>query len=251
MTYHAASRRLPVRIVRARAQTLSLAVRDGAGAAASVTSGTITIRDPDGTAVVSAQPIVPASGVATYALLAAAVPSSYDFSTDWTIEWNLTLSTGDLVDLVEDAFLVRRIPVPPVDQDALVRRHPADLETQYPTPAARQVFVDDAWEILQGWMLRDGYYPEAALGSWQFAETLIAIALGLAYHNAATYTSGRGKYAEMADRYHFGKDPAPISLVEYGRLRWATDTDQDGIADADTARVFDLYGVKGTARGLG
>ena len=244
MTYHAASRRLPVRIVRARAQTLSLAVRDGAGAAASVTSGTITIRDPDGVVVVDAAAIVPASGAATYALLAALVPDTYDFSTNWSIEWLLTLSTGDLVDLVEAAYLVRRIPVPPVDQDALVRRHPTDIETQYPTAAARQVFVDDAWEILQGWMLR-----EAELGSWQFAETLIAIALGLAYHNAATYTSGRGKYAEMADRYHFGA--TPVSLVEYGRLSWGPDTDQDGVADADSVRVYDLFGVKGTARGLG
>jgi hypothetical protein len=225
VTYFADRYATPLFIARAMNQTLSCAVRNGSGEAATVSSGTITIRDGGGALIVDAAAVTGGTG-ATYALSAATVPATLTFNQRWSVEWLLTLSTGDVVRINREAHLVRAVLHPVIDAADLLRRH-TDLGTQY-NAAARQVFVDEAWDTIQGRMIGDGRYPQTVVSAWSLREAHLALALSYAFRDMSTYTNAGGKYTELMDAY------AKDFERQWGRINWLTDTDQDGVPSEET-----------------
>ena len=223
-TFYAVPAQLPVDIVRAVTQTLTQGVRDGAGAAATVISGTITITNPAGTAVVDGDAIVVSGNDATYSLLNTLVPATLDFSRLWVVSWTLVTASGTHYSN-QPAHLVARTVPPPVDASHVLRRHPP-LSTQY-TAAELQPLVDDAWIILRGWIVDSGHHTYQILSMWKLAEILIKLSLSLAFRPAAIYTNGSGVYStESAARM-------AEALADFSHLEWDVDADQDGTADDD------------------
>jgi len=227
MTYYAARFRTPLFIDRALDQTLPMDLRDGAGAAAVVTEGTLSVLRPGGDAIVDEEDVdVSAAGVATYPLLATSVPITIDYAQNWSSVWLLTDSDGTVHRIVRDAHLVAGVLHPVIDASDLLRKH-TDLLRQYTLPKL-QIFVDEAWDTIQGRLLGDGRYPEMVLTAWSFAECHLAESLANAYADMATYTNGKGKYAHMAESYSKKFERL------WGGLNWKTDEDQDGIDDGKT-----------------
>ena len=232
MTYYAARYRTPLFVERAKDQTLTLEVRDGAGGQATVASGTLSLFKSDGTALVNEEDITPlASGSATYDLLAATVPVTLSYTQTWTCRWELTLDDGTKHTFVRDTHLVNRVLSPTIDASDILRRH-TDVGSQY-TAAQRQTFVDEAWDMLQGRLLGDGRYPQMVLTAWSFAEYHFTLSSHLMFTDLATYSQGRGKYAEMAAWY----DTKAEKL--YNRLNWKADSDQDGFDDDGAVEAAD------------
>lgn len=226
MTYYALRHRTPLFIERAKDQALPVDVRDGAGAAATVASGTISIKRPSGDVVSSTALAVSGAGVASYALLATSVPSTLEYAQDWSVVLQVTLTDGTVLDFVRDAHLVARAPRPVIDASDLLRRH-SDLLSQY-TLAQLQVFVDEAWDAIQWRLLGDGRYPQMVHTSWSFAEPHKALALANVYTDLQTYTSGAGKYSALAEGYE-----ARFERL-WGGLNWEVDRDEDGEPDAES-----------------
>ena len=129
---------------RARDSYLDISVYDN-GAISAPASGTISIYDPAGTAIVDGAAVTVAGSKATYTLTAATVTAS-SFGMGWRVEWSLTM--GDTVVHVfrSDASLVR-IRLAPVINDAdILARHP-DWAAFIPSTTTTG-FED--W-ILEGW----------------------------------------------------------------------------------------------------
>jgi len=227
MASYAAAYRTPNFYRRGFTNALSLVVRDGSGEAATVASGTITVREGTRVAVDGAAITPGASGEATYSLLSTAVPDTLPYSTRWSEQWDLTLDDGTVLSYVRDAHLVRAKPEPRIDAADLLRRH-SDIATQY-TLAQAQVFVDEAWDTIIGRMVSDGRYPQHVLSTWALAEPHMLLSLAFLFRSASTYTAGGGKYATLATEY-----AAEFESL-WGKVSWMLDTDEDGVADGSTA----------------
>jgi hypothetical protein len=243
-SYRSARYRTPHNIVRDRDPTLSLFTRLG-GAAAIVTSGTITIRDADGTKIVDGDPIVPGSeGEATYALTAATVPSSLAFSCNWSVDWDLVYADGDQL-FSRSAFLLRRPLHPVIDAQDIMNRHTDIVPAGILTAAEIQIHVDDAWGDIQGWLIADGHPPQKVLSAETLAEMHADHSSYKMFANLATYATGQaGRYATERDRYF------KLARDNYGRLQLSEDANEDGTADGTTDSVVPLYGVVENFRGL-
>ena len=226
MTTHAARYRTPDFIERERANALTLEIRDGAGAAATVATGTLTVKG-DGVTIVDADPVgVGSSGEATYTIAALTLPDTLAYSIRWVEQWELVLDDGALVNIARDAHLVRNRPQPRWDAADLLRRH-TDLGTQY-TNAQLQVFCDDAFDSMIGRMLGDHRYPQEILSSWVLVEPGISLSLHYALADMSTYTAGAGKYSTLSSEYFDRFDAL------WGKVNWVLDRAQTGDNDGNS-----------------
>lgn len=212
--------RTPVMIERNRTRSYVLDVRDGAGAAATVTSGTYLVLDQSGATVASGSCTI-TSGVPSFSLLGS-VTEAYEYSHEWSISWVL-LIVGVTHEIRQEAHLVRHPLRPVIDATDLARRH-SNITSEY-TVAQLQVFVDEAFDEIQSRLIAEGKYPQHVFSDWAIATPHRSLALSFAMRDLATYSTGRGKYSEEADRYHEMYDD------QWGQVAFKLDKNQDGVAE--------------------
>lgn len=208
-------------VERGRTRSYSLDVRDGAGEAATVTSGTYSVMDSSGAIIASGACTITA-GVPSFTLLNT-VTASMTYSTEWSIDWTLVIG-GVTYSIRQDAHLVKRPLNPVIDASDLSRRH-SDLASQY-TLAQLQVFVDEAFDEIQARLIGESKYPHHVFSDWALATPFRSLALSLCFRDLATHTQGRGKYSEEADRYYELYDD------QWGQVSFKMDKNEDDVADA-------------------
>ena len=193
------------------------------GAQVSVTSGAVDVFDGSGAKVVDAGAVVVDSdGAATYALLAAIVPTTEAFSSTWREEWTLIID-GTAHVFVRGAHLVRRLLWPVATERDLLRRH---SELKHLIPCDRvswQHSLDEAWDVMIDMLIEDGRRPYSFVSNESLRRRQIFKALEIAFRELSPNSNGR--YKDLADFY------ASAFETAWATLQVDQDTDQDGDVD--------------------
>lgn len=235
MGHYAAVTRKPQYVVRGQSQTLYVPIYDGTGTLATVSSGTAVLLDDDGDTVASATIGNDATNGASFAVDSADVPSSLSFSALYSVEWPCTLSDGKFLRIKQRAALVDAEPVMPIDGSRLSSVHP-ELADQLTTQQWHDA-ASEAWDDLLARMIEDGHVPQQVLSMDSLAKCQRNWGLWYAMRLLATFTSGRGRYAEYADDYE------TLADKDYAAMRWVTDTDQDGTPETGSSSTYTLLGL--------
>lgn len=214
-------------IERGRSNTIKCPVyRSGALVAPS--SGTVTVYEPGGSAVVSAAAVTVSGSVAQYALASATV-AGYSYSDGWAIEWALAMPDGVTHTYRTDAALVRRMIYPVVTDADLIARLPAlDPSGAAPITSASdyQDRLDEAWRIIVRRLQTDGRLPWLVVDGHALAEVHISLTLSLILRDLATRSEGASYYADEARAYRQEYEHA------YRTARLREDRDDDGVPDS-------------------
>jgi len=216
---------IPDLIIRDKAQTIELQVYDASGTLVAPTSGTLTLKNGGGTAIIDEQAITVTADIATYALTAADLPTTEAFSAYWLEEWTLLIGT-ETHTFTRSAHLVRSELFPTVVQADLERSH-QNLSRAIKTGGDADTFITEAWYQILRRLLKNGRFPELILSPYSLHDALAYRTLELIFRDAHT-AAGDGKYLELSETYAeaYEREWDTISLDRY-------DWGQDGIVGED------------------
>jgi hypothetical protein len=204
--------------------------RDGALVAPS--SGTVSVYDADGTAVVDEQAVTVTASIAAYSVSAATLPVTLALSDRWRVQWTLAMPDGATHTFIRDAGLVRSRLYPVVADVDLTRLHTELREWLAQDQTSLQGYRDAAWDAIVLRLLEDGRWPHLILSPWALRGAHIALTLALAFRDYAASSGGSpGKYDALAAHYAAEYDAA------WGRIRLTYDLDKDGLIDDDEQGV--------------
>jgi len=216
-------------IQRATTQTIECAVyRDGASVA--VTSGTVTVKDAGGTAIVDGEAVTVVGGVATYEITAATVPATLALSDRWTVRWDLVMPDRTQVyNFRREAALALTGEIYPVIADIdLTDKH---TEIAYWARKAKagslQNYRDDAWRDIMMRLSENGKRHYLILNSTALYSVHKMLSIANAFEDMATQTTTDGKYMKEAEKYEKRYESA------WDRLQLEYDTSEDDLIDED------------------
>ncbi len=186
-------------IEQGRANSLTCPVyRDGALVAPS--SGTVSIYDAAGTALVSAAAATITGSVATYSLLAATVANS-SRGDGWRIEWALTISAV-VHTFRTDASLVLRALYPCWTEADLYRLqsslNPAGSDKIHSETDFSDK-IDAAFSEMERWLISKGNRPNLIISPTSLYDWGVNLTLALIYEDYTTRLNAA--YLEMAKLY--------------------------------------------------
>jgi hypothetical protein len=186
-------------------------------------SGTVTIYDASGVALVSAAPVVPSGSVAGYTV-AAGTTSGRSKGPDWRVEWSLVVASQTRLFSNEAALVSRRLYPAITDADIYARHRALNPSSGSPLTSLTtyQAFVDDAWITLLNRILADGTYPQKVPSPAALRETHLALVLARIFADLAS--ASPDQYAAMADSYRRQYD------TEYRAMRFVTIEEGEGAA---------------------
>ena len=218
---------------RGRTQTIKCQTnRDGALAAP--TSGTVSVCDESGAAVVDAVAVTILGSVAQYSLLAS-VTTGGDLGLGWRVEWALTMPDSVVHSFRVEGALVRRRLYPVVTDVDLKRRH-SDLDDIRPASlTSYQDYLDEAWQDITDRLVQMGVLPFLVMSPGSFRSAHLSHTLQLIFLDFGS-SAGDGRYLELAGIYEakFKDSWSALSKVVY-------DVDHDGEADGDADELKTLH----------
>ena len=224
----AARQALPRFLQKGKAETLSLAWYAN-GILAAPTSGTYTLSDADGTAVITAAAVTVASQVATYALGATALNAYTLPQGSWRESWALTVS--GVVETVEREVMVCRVaPVQHLVQDDLYRMHSDWSRLLPPGRTSYDEPIQAAWEELLQRMLGQEIIPHQVLNWWAVTVVHKYWAASIICRDFSTGETRDGRWGQLSKAYE------QRANEEYDRLFLKKDNDEDGVADSSTTQ---------------
>ena len=221
---YAFARPAPYLLERAATQTITAPIRYGSGGQlVTPDSGTVTIRRPDGTDLVSDQPVAVSSSTATYTLAPAA---SETLGAGWDVLWTLTFSGVVYPTFRQSAYLVKYVPPNVISERDLYARVP-ELEHRVPQSQGStdrggsgegwQPQIDEAYFELIRRLLEDGQQPWNIREVTGYRDWLLTRALQLC---TGTISFGPDStWAQQSKQLHFD-----MQRVQ-ARLRFQYDTD--------------------------
>lgn len=218
--------RTPSVYERGRAQTVRMEARLGSALVAP-TAGTFTLRSPTG-AVVSTSAVVVSGDIATATVPALDLPTTLGYGDGYTEEWDLTISSV-VRTARREAYLCRRALHCPVTQADLEARHPR-IAAAFGNVADLQAFIDEAWSDTLRRLLSDGRWPEEVVEVSSLRGYVREMALAYTFSGLMT-----GTPSGTADRYtSLAEQAREAARQEWARIRFRRDSDQDGVADAES-----------------
>lgn len=214
---------LPYFLIRAETNAVSCPVFED-GAEVTPTSGTITVKDASGAAVVDGAAVTVSTGRATYTISSAVIPSSSALSDRWLVLWDLTIG-GETRHYRNPAHIVRAPLSPVVTRDDLIRRH-SDLAS-WSTPGADnlQRYVDESWIEIVGRLIEEGHRPGLILSGFAFRSAHLYLALCMAMRDGWQSMDGGAKYEDLSNEYRTEYEAA------WKRINFTVDTDGDNAVD--------------------
>jgi|TARA_R110002110_G_scaffold16328_2_gene71039 hypothetical protein len=219
----------PSYLERARAQLVQLAVyRDGALVAP--VSGTYTLTDAAGSAVVSAAAVSVVADVAQYNVLAASLPASLSVGEGWSEDWALTFSDGVVRTFRRSASLVLRSLFPVITDLDLLACY-SDLDDLRPSDlTSYQQFIDESWRRVVGRLVSRGRFPYLVLDPWSLREIHLETCLALIFADFGS-SVGEGRYIELSEAHK------RTAASAWRNLTVSYDEDQDGQGSSGGKRV--------------
>lgn len=210
----------PDELEREIANTISCPVyRSGALVAPS--SGTVSVYNPAGVAVVDAAAVTVTGSIATYTITAGTL-TNYGYDTGWRIEWNLTISAAAF-NARNDAVLVYRC-LWPVITDLDIQRFHTDLPRRLPSgESSYQDYIDEAWAQIKSRLVTQGVRPHLILSPSALRSAHLYLTLALVFGDFAT---GGSQSAEGEAR----TDYRALYEAEWARLTFAQATEAGDLA---------------------
>jgi len=201
-TRYSARFRLMDLLVRGEDNTISCPVYyDGGLVVPTLAASVVTVTDPDGTALVSAQAVTITDGVASFTIIAASLPSTTEPKMGYAVRWTLQIE-GKPYHFRNTAAVVLSRFYNPVDEADLTDIH-SDLRAYLDKGSQRsfQPFLDDALFDAERRLLRNGKRPWLVLDSWGLYDVIRTKALERIFRSFQTSTSTDQKYGKLADQY--------------------------------------------------
>jgi len=196
-----------------------------AGALAAPTSGTVTIYNAAGVAVIDGAAVTVASSIAEYALIAGDT-SGGELGLGWRIEWSLVMPDTVTHIFRIDSGLVRRRLYPVISDIDLKRRHTDLDDLRDAGSASYQDFLDEAWQDILDRLAARGSLPFLVMEPGALRRSHLFHTLQLIFLDFSS-SAGDGRYLELAEQYRKAFEEA------WGELRFSYDYDNDGEADND------------------
>lgn len=225
---------LPDLIVQAQEHRLECPLyRDGALVAP--VSGTVTVYDANGRAVVDAQAVTITDSVATYTV-PAALTSGRARGMGWRVLWSLTLADGSVVTPRNDAALVRTLLYPVVTDADLIARAPAlnpAVNHRISKNENYQPFLDEAWLEIQQRLIATGNRPNLVTTPHALRSVHLYLTLSLIFDDLAARMDGH--YGERAAHYR------ALYREAWASLNLSKDVDDDGVADEQAAPAEPIW----------
>ena len=175
-THYSARFLSPDLLERERDNALSCPVYSG-GALVPPASGTVTVQDQSGEAIVDGAAVTITGDVATYTVTAATLPDTVSFAEGWMVEWALVAS-GITRAFRNDAALVRNALYPVVTDIDLFRRVSAlDPNGNDPITSLTdfQDYLDEAWATIQNRLIARGNRPNLIMSPSSFREAHVCL----------------------------------------------------------------------------
>jgi len=211
----------PTLIEQGRANVLRAPLRRE-GALAPPSSGTISIYDASGTAVVSGAAVTVTDGIAQYTT---GTLTSSQLGTGWRIVWLLTAPDGHVKQGRCTAALVRCVPSPVVsDRTISSRIYALDPKNPACITAARsyQDAIEHAWKDVSRRLARGGNRVNLIISGSDLEEAHLMLTISRIFENLAVT---RPEMSEQAKHYRGEYERA------WGELSFEYDSDDGGSAD--------------------
>jgi len=229
-TVYSARFRGPEEIEHGRANLLKCPTRLN-GSAAVPSSGTVSVYNRAGSALVDAAAVTVSGSVAQYSLAAATVASEA-FEEGWRVEWALVMPDGITHTFRTDGALVRR-QLYPVITDADLFRRASSLDPSGTAPitseANYQTWINEAWDEIRLRLISQGNRPNLILSPSALRGVHLNLTLAFIFEDQATRLNEA--YQDIADRYRDHYES------EWRRLNFIYDDGDTGRAeDAETRR---------------
>ena len=248
-TLYTARTAYPDVLCRARDNAVSMPLyRDGALVAPS--SGTFSLYDSTGTAIVSAAAVTITGSIATYTIPAATLPATLALGEGWRERWTLTVSS--VARGYERTAALALISFSPSVTDAdLLALYPGLSKARGSAVASFQAWIDEAWKVVIQRLLREGHLPYLIRTPDALREAHLHLALSLVCRGVKP-TMGAGESSWQTDaEYHRREYEAAWSAAN-----WQLDRDQDGNVDDPSQRVragvaLHIFGQPGRRRRMG
>jgi hypothetical protein len=219
----------PEFLERGRNNPIECRVYSGSDTLVAPTSGTVSVYDSAGTAVVDAAAVTVASSKATYTVLSTAL-TDRALEAGWRVEWTLLISSVTHV-FRQSAILCRRILYNPVTEADLLRRH-QDLDSlRESARSSYQDEIDEAWAETQNAIVARGNRPNLITDPSSLRAFVLHKTLGLVYENFWHGTQ-QDAYRLLFERHY------EAAKTEWDAVAWQYDRDEDGVGDTGgTARA--------------
>ncbi len=205
--------------------------RDGAIVAA--TSGTVSVFDSNGTAVIDAAAVTIASSVAQYNVTASNL-SGKSLEIGWSVQWKLTMPDGVVHSFRNSAALVRSRLYPVISDVDIYRRHPdfdpSDAASVATTGINYQNYLDECWVEIQSKLIERGNRPNLIMSPSSFRQVHLYGSLELICRNFSSTAGDGSRWQNLAATY--GEKYA----AAWRDLNFLYDSDDDGVSDDSTHR---------------
>jgi len=193
-------------------------------------SGTVSVYDSAGVAIVNAAAVTITSSIARYTIPAATL-SGKALGEGWRVEWSLELDGVDRL-YRNEAALVRAAAAPPItDLDLFERVSSLNPSTAAPISSLTtyQTFIDAAHVELQLWLLNQGRRPWLVLSPASLRQAYLLLTLALIFEDFQTRLNAA--YADQA------RDWRRQYAAERDSVKLAYDATDSGQADATRRRA--------------
>jgi len=175
------------------------------GALTAPTSGTVSIYDASGAALVSAQSVTITSNIAQYSYTPA---STLSLSEDWYVVWDLVIG-DETYRFQNEAMLVKSRLVCPVTTSDIWKLVPSlDQTGSKPmtamTAAAQDGLIQEAWNSVQLKLIQAGRRPWLVVSPYALRDVVINTALALIFAALSSrlddaFTPQSMRYYELAE----------------------------------------------------
>lgn len=229
-TLYSARFLLPTFIERGRDNVIKCAVyRDGSLVAPS--SGTVSVYDDGGAAIVNAQAVTVTGSVAQYTVTNAAT-SGKALDDGWRVEWSLAMPDSVTHLFRNDASLVRAALYPVLTDADLYRRvsslDPSDNDA-ITNATTYQQYRDEAWTAIQNRLIAMGNRPALVASPTALREAHLLLTLAYIFEDLSTRLNEA--YEGRAEMYRRHYDQ------EFKRLTFKYESDEEaGTTDANYRR---------------
>ena len=197
--------------------------RDGAKVAPS--SGTYTLKGPDGTVLVDAQAVSIAADTASYTVSAVVLKDTLTLSDSYLELWSLTIGT-EVIDFIRPAAVARSCLFPVISDIDLEQLY-SDLSSIRAT-ASMQPYIDESWYMIVSRIRMAGSLEYLIMDPQALREAHINLCMYLFWRdcNSSGLDPAGGRYMALAGEHR------ELYEQSYSRINFRYDEDQSGdIAD--------------------
>jgi len=217
-------------IQRGVAQVIELPIyRDGSLVAP--TSGTVSLIDHNGEAVVDEQAVTITANIVTYNIAAITIPDTMTVSDRWQEIWTLLVNGISYTFQREAALVIRRLYPVVTDLD-LTRLHSEMRQWLSDDQTSLQGYIDAAWDDILLRLQEDGRWPYLVMSPSSLRGAHLALSLSNCFLDYSSSAAGPdGKYAKLAEHYAEKFEKA------WDRLKFSYDFSNNGGIDPSEKSV--------------